>query len=119
MAQFMLLLHETPGTFAQYSPEEIQAIIEKYGAWSAKLAAAGKLKGGSKLRDEGGKHVSKPKGKETLSVVDGPYVETKEVIGGFFMIEADDYAEATELVADCPHLHWGTVEIRETDPMAG
>lgn len=119
MAQFMLLLHETPGTFAQLSPEEMQEIIEKYSAWGAKIAAAGKMRGGAKLRDEGGKHVSKPKGKDTLSVVDGPYVETKEVIGGYFTVEAADYAEAAELVADCPHLDWGRIVIREIDPMGG
>lgn len=117
MAKFMLLLYETPNEFRGMSPEEIQRVIEKYSAWSGKLAAAGKLLGGEKLKEEGGRHLSQQKGK--LAVVDGPYSETKEVIGGYFIVEAKDYHEAVQLVSDCPHLAHGRIEIREVDPMAG
>ena len=48
MPQFMLLLDHVPGQMPSLSPAEIQAIIERYGAWSGKLAAAGKLVSGGK-----------------------------------------------------------------------
>jgi hypothetical protein len=115
MAKFMLVLYETPNQFRSMSAEDIQKVIEKYNAWSAKLAQAGKLQGGEKLREEGGRLLSSERNKVT--VVDGPYVETKEVIGGFFILEATDYPEAVQLVSDCPHLAYGRIEVREIDPM--
>jgi hypothetical protein len=50
-------------------------------------------------------------------VVDGPYSEAKEVVGGYGIIQAANYEEALELTRDCPHLAFGRLELRETDPM--
>ncbi|MCG8435072.1 MAG: YciI family protein [Gammaproteobacteria bacterium] len=116
MAKFMLLLHETPMDFDGISPEEIQKIIGEYSAWSENLAAKNQLVGGHKLKDEGGRHLSQADGK--LRIVDGPYSEAKEVLGGFFIIEAADYNEAVKISEDCPHLKFGgRIELREVDPI--
>ena len=115
MAQFMLILHETPGSYAKLSPTEIQGILEKYGDWTGKLAAAGKLAGGQKLMDEGGKVMSKSG--DRLAIVNGPYSEAKEVIGGYFVIKAADYDEAVQIASDSPHLPFGRVEVRQVDFM--
>jgi hypothetical protein len=115
MATYMLVLHETPGFFSKLSPEEIQRVIEKYMEWGNRLGAAGKLKGGHKLKEEGGRHLTQKNNK--LAVVDGPYSETKEVVGGYYLIEAADYNDAVKLVSDCPHLQYGRIEVREIDPM--
>jgi hypothetical protein len=48
---------------------------------------------------------------------DGPYSETKEVLGGYWLIEASDYDEAMEVVADHPHLRFGSLEVREIQEM--
>ena len=61
------------------------------------------------IRPRGGKPV----------VSDGPFVETKEKVGGLFIIEARDYPEAVRLASDCPHLEFGTIEIREIEPTGG
>ena len=115
MAKFMFILHETPSEeYRNLSPEEMQRIIEKYRAWAGRLAESGRLAGGAKLTDEGGKWVSMQKG--AVTVVDGPYSEAKEVVGGYFMIEAQDYVEAVELARDCPHLVNGWIEVRQVDP---
>lgn len=113
MAKFVLILREDPATFAAMSPDEMQSIINEYGAWGEKLAQAGLLAGGEKLCDEGGRHLTARSG--TLVATDGPYAEAKEVIGGFFMVEAADYAGAEALAADCPHLRFGLIEIRQID----
>ena len=115
MAQFMLILHGAPNNMANLSPTEIQAIVEKYSAWSGKLAAAGKLVGGQKLTEEGGKVITKSG--DRLSVVDGPYSETKEVVGGYFVIKAASYEEAVQLASDSPHLPFGRIEVRQIDFM--
>jgi hypothetical protein len=49
-------------------------------------------------------------------VTDGPYAEAREVIGGLFIVEAQNYEEVVELSKDCPHLDFGTIEIREVQP---
>ena len=113
MPRFMLLPYERPDAFAKYGPEEMKEIVKRYSAWTARLRKKGRLQGGEKLRDGEGK-VVRGVGKKR-SVTDGPYVETKEVIGGFWLIEAADYDEAVELTADCPHLEFGTLSIRAID----
>ena len=117
MPNYLLLLHEQPSDFSSFSPEQIQAVIEEYMAWSRKLASDGKLVGGQKLTDEGGRQLSGYNG--DFRVSDGPFAEAKEVIGGFFSVSAADYDEATEISKDCPHLKYGgRIELREIEPTA-
>jgi len=92
MAKFMLLLYDDPASFATMSPEQIQKVIEKYMAWGQKLRQAGYLTASNKLTDEPGRVVRSNDGQ--LRVTDGPYSETKEVLGGYFTIEAENYDQA-------------------------
>ena len=52
-----------------------------------------------------------------LAVTDGPFAEAKEIIGGFFVVDARDYDEAVSVAKGCPHLDFGTIEVREIEPM--
>lgn len=116
MPKYMLILHDDMTTLSTISPAEMQRVVAKYMAWSDKIARSGHLRGGEKLCEEGGKHLSAKGG--TLVVKDGPFAEAKEVVGGYFVIEAKDYAEATTIAGDCPHLALGgRIELREIDPM--
>ena len=117
MATFALMLHEDPSSCEDMSPERMQEIIKQYGAWAGELHAAGKLAGGHKLADEGGRRLRRESGGE-LTLHDGPYAESKEVLGGIFLIEAASYEEAAEIARSCPHLHFefGTyIDIRQID----
>ena len=105
MSQYILLLHESPTDATAMSPEEIQRVIEEYRAWSQSMGQAGNMVGGQKLTDEGGRRL-KGWGNQ-LSVTDGPWAEAKEVIGGFFHINAKDYDEAVRLASSCPALKYG------------
>ena len=115
MPKFMLLLHETPGHFQDITPEQMQVMIERYRTWSQGLAQAGKMAGGSKLKEEGGRHLRSSGGR--VEVTDGPYAEAQEVMGGYFTIEAADYDEAAKIASGCPHMEYGWIEVREVDPM--
>ena len=85
-------------------------------AWRQSLEARGLLLGGEKLKDEGGRHLRNING--DIDVIDGPYSEAKEVLGGYFMIEADNYAAAETISKECPHLKYGgRIELREIDSM--
>jgi hypothetical protein len=113
MSKFMLILHTIPSTWMNVSPEEIQRIVEKYQAWTEKIRSSGRFVVSDKLKDEGGKVLTLQKGR--LNIVDGPYSEAKEVVGGYFTIRAESYEEAIEFCRDCPHLNYGRIEIRQTD----
>ena len=67
-----------------------------------------------KLADEPGKVIRSNTGK--IRVSDGPFSETKEVLGGYYIINADSYEQAIERSRDCPQLEWGgTIEVRQID----
>ena len=116
MAQFMMILHDNVARFRDVAPEEMQRVIEKYQAWSQRVASSGKLVGGQKLKDEGGRMLTSNGGHTVVR--DGPYSEAKEVIGGYFLIDAADYREAVQISESCPHLEFGgRIELREVDPV--
>jgi len=114
MPNFLLLLHQKAGTFRNLSPEEIQKILGSYIAWRESLVKRNKMRAGEKLTDDGGRHLRAQDGK--ISVTDGPYSESQEILGGFFMIVAADYTEAVEISRTCPHLGDGKwIEVRQVD----
>jgi hypothetical protein len=116
MPNYMLLLHDNPAAFANISPEEMQKVVEKYIAWGSRLRNAGVIKAGDKLTDEPGKVMRRKDGQ--VRVTDGPYSESKEVLGGYYMIEAASYDKAVEYARDCPGLDYGgTIEVRQVDSM--
>jgi hypothetical protein len=115
MAQYMLLLYNDPSGWKIMSPEDMQKAIQKFAAWREKVRSQNLLVGSHKLADDPGKVM---RGKGQVRVTDGPYSETKEVLGGYFLIEAPNYNAAVELARDCPGLEYGgTIEVREVDPM--
>lgn len=92
------------------SPEDQQAIMQKWGEWIGGGFEAGwMVEGGDALKDDG--CIVRP----DHAVTDGPYAETKEIVAGYSIVRADSLAEAAELAKSCPMLLvGGTVEVRET-----
>ena len=115
MSRFLLLLRDEPSTFAHLSPAEMQAIIQKYIAWGNGLRDGGRLIGSDKLTHSGGR-VARQSGART-TITDGPFTEAREVVGGFYMIQAKDYDDAMTVVRDCPHLAFGSIEVREIEEL--
>ena len=114
MPKYMLLLHDDPSSFATLSPADIQKVIEKYIAWGKRLRQAGIITESAKLTEDPGR-VMRGRGAD-MRVTDGPYSESKEVLGGYYTILADNYEHAAKLASDCPQLEYGgTIEIREVD----
>ena len=108
MAQFMLLIRGDEEV--ERSPEEAQSVIREYMAWARKLRDENRMLGGDEL-DSKGKIVRMSD--DSHQVLDGPYTEAKEVIGGYFLIEADNEGHAIEIAKACPGLkRGGVVEVR-------
>jgi hypothetical protein len=88
---------------------EVQGAINRFYAWYERHVAAGRMKPGSRLGSHG-KRVSKE------STTDGPFAETKELVGGYWFIVAASLEEAAALAAENPCLAFGlTLEIRPLD----
>jgi hypothetical protein len=107
-SEYLLLFRGTQWD-KNLSPEELQNVMSQWSAWYDGLVAQGKIKSAQPLADEG-KIVTWKKGQ---TVADGPFAESKEAIGGYFLLENVDMEEALEVAKECPMLKFGvTVEVR-------
>lgn len=107
MEKFMLIFHG--GQMDGASPEQMQAHMGKWMAWIDKLNKAGKYIAGEPLLP-GGKLIT---GKNK-TVTDGPYTEGKEVVGGFFLITAENLNEAVKICDDYPDYNaGGSIQVRQ------
>ncbi len=107
MAKYLFIYRNPSEVTAPPSPEEMQKVLQQWGAWFQKFGAA-IVDGGDGLKPDG--RMLKAGG----IVSDGPYVEAKEVIGGFTIVQADDYDGALVIARECPlSLAGRTIEIRE------
>jgi hypothetical protein len=107
MEKYMFLFRG--GDLSHLSPEEQQAQMQKWFAWVEKLTKDNRYVAGEALIP-GGKTLSGSK----KTVTDGPFAEGKELAAGFFVIQAKDLDEATQLAKDLPDFDLnGSVEVRE------
>lgn len=115
MAQFILFYVSGPTERPpKLSDEELQGLISEFVAWNDKLDAEGRLVGGARLTDvfsDPGRVCSRD-GDEFI-VTDGPLAETREVVGGYNVIEAASYDEAAQACKDHPALKGGRIVIRQ------
>jgi len=111
MEKFMLIFQG--GQAPQQSPENMQQHMGKWMAWIDQLNKEGKYVSGEPLLP-GGKLIT---GKNK-TVTDGPYTEGKEVVGGYFIVNASDMAEAVEISKGCPDYELGgSVQVRQVMKM--
>ncbi len=109
MKEFLMLIRENLNNYGKMTPQEMQEDIEQHVKWVEELVKNGNFKGGNPLMPVG-KHV---KGKGKI-VTDGPYIEMKEGVSGFYFLLSNSLEEATTIAKGCPSLNsGGTVEIRE------
>jgi hypothetical protein len=111
MPRFLLLARDDGTAFADLSPQEAEAVIGRYIAWSERLRRLGHLASSDKLRDDEGRTLRKSR--DQLVITDGPYVEVKEVVGGFWLLDAASYDQAVALASESPHLDFGSLELRQ------
>jgi hypothetical protein len=112
MNEFLLVIHrDLKSKDASPSPEQMQQAIKPFQDWIGGIAAQNKLVSPPKRWDLDGRVV-----KDNV-VINGPYAEIKESVGGLFLIRANDYDEAVEIARGCPIIKWGAVvEVRMAIP---
>lgn len=111
MANFLFLFRRSPNP-EKASPEEMQVIMQKWMSWVDDLKKKGVYKAGEPLLPTG-----KTLHKDNV-VTDGPFAEGKELVGGFFIVDAPDIDAAIDMAKACPDLpRGGTVEVRDIAKM--
>lgn len=104
-----MLLFRGPHWDKGLSPEELQQAMDKVMAWFEGLSERGKVKGAQPLSAQG-RTIS---GTDGRFVVDGPFTESKEAVGGYLVLQADSLNEAVEIARSMPTLRYGiSVEVR-------
>jgi hypothetical protein len=110
MPQYMLLIYVDPAEGPQ-SPEDRAAMMPRWNAYTQSLKDAGAYQGGDALVGAEAATTVRVRGGET-QITDGPYAETKEYLGGYYLIEAPDLDTAINHAAKVPNVEWASIEVR-------
>ncbi len=112
---YALLIHEPRGQRLERGLEQGQVAYQRMLDFAATLKQRGVLREAQSLKsDDVGVRVQVRDGRKTL--LDGPFSEAKEMIGGFFLLDGVTQDEALAIAAECPAVQWATVEVRELGP---
>jgi hypothetical protein len=112
---YLLLIVEPVGQRREYSEEEGRKLYDDMMRFSEDLKERGLLKLSQSLRSDDQAVRVQVRGNQRKNV-DGPFAESKEMVGGFFLLDCDDKDQAVEIAAECPAARWATVEVRELGP---
>jgi hypothetical protein len=108
--RYALLIYIEPPT-TEPTAEENAQVMEAYNAFTKDAADAGVMRGGEALEDAKEARTVRVRDGQTL-VTDGPFAETKEEFGGFYVVEAPDFDEAIKWAAKIPGAKRGSIEVR-------
>ncbi len=111
MEEYMLIVRGY--NYVDVSPEIMETRMNTYRPWMEKMTAAGHYKAGQPLEPGTGRLV---KDKKTV-LTDGPFLESKEIIGGYVILLVKDYDEAVKLAKECPLLDHCQLEVRKLGKM--
>jgi hypothetical protein len=114
--RYMLMICVDENGLEAMSPEEGAAVLAEYGAFYKEMTERGVLEGGERLRPTTDSTSVRVRDGEVLTF-DGPFAETKEQVGGYFLVDCKDLDEAIEVAAKIPGARFGTVEVRPIWPM--
>ncbi|HEX9719057.1 MAG TPA: YciI family protein [Ramlibacter sp.] len=112
---YMLLIHEPVGQRQARSRAEGEAVYERMLRFAADLESRGVLRAVESLASQdGAARIKVSNGR--AHVLDGPFAEAKEMVGGFFLLDVETRGEAVAIAGECPAAEWATVEVRAVGP---
>ena len=110
---YLLLIVEPQGQRRTRPAQEGRGVYQRMLEYTKSLNARGVLLASNSLRESAAR-LGIRGGRQ--SVVDGPFAESKELVGGFFLLECATREQALSLAAECPAAEWATIEVREVGP---
>jgi hypothetical protein len=114
--QYLLLIYTNEAEYAARPQAEATATMAEYGAFTQGIIQSGNYKGGERLRPVAMATTVRVRDGKTLTT-DGPFAETREQLGGFYMIEAKNLDEASAIAARIPTARLGCIEVRPIWPL--
>jgi hypothetical protein len=111
MAQYMLLIYDDPSVWQSMSEEERNAVMGEYFAYTNELREAGAYVAGDALQPTATAKSVRLRDGERLTT-DGPFAETKETLGGYYLVEVASDQKAIDWAAKIPSARYGTIEVR-------
>jgi hypothetical protein len=111
MAQYMLLIYDDPSVWQSMGEDERNAVMGEYFAYTNELREAGAYVAGDALHPTDTAKSVRVRDGERLTT-DGPFAETKEALGGYYLVEAASDEEALDWAAKIPSARFGTIEVR-------
>ena len=109
--RYMLLIYGDPSLAASMTPEEGEKMMADYYTFTQSIVESGEMLSGEPLQGVETATTVRVRGGRTAST-DGPFAETKEVLGGYYLVDCKDLDRAIELAARIPGAHGGSVEVR-------
>lgn len=116
--RYMLLVHQDEDIYRNISPANITSMSSDYAAFNEAMMKAGVFLGGERLQLTNTATTVRVTDDKTV-VLDGPYADTKEQFGGYYMIEVADLDQAVAWAARCPAAQNGTIEVRPIWELTG
>ena len=109
--RYILLIHDAESIFPKLSPEEMGKLMGEYQQFTAEVQSAGALQGAARLRPVATATTVRVRNGKTLTT-DGPFAETKEQLGGYYLIDVKNLDEAIKWASKIPSAKLGCVEVR-------
>ncbi len=109
--KYLLMIYASEADESKMAPAEIGQVMQAYGADTDALTKAGALQSAERLRPSTDATSVKVRGGKT-EVLNGPYAETREQLGGYYVIDVPDLDAALAWAARCPSSSHGTIEVR-------
>lgn len=109
--RYLLMIYADEQWYDSLPPEQLGGYMEGYRAWGEEMGQRGVLEGGERLRPTTDATTVRVLDGETITS-DGPFAETKEQIGGYYLVDAKDLDDAIEMAAKIPAAAHGSIEVR-------
>jgi hypothetical protein len=109
--QYLLMIYQNEAEYAKIDPATLQKVYEEYGAFTQGIVKSGNFKAGDRLQPTTTATTVRIRDGKTL-MTDGPFAETREQLGGYYLVDAKDLDEALAIAAKIPGARFGSIEVR-------
>jgi hypothetical protein len=109
--QYMLLIHDDPSAWAGMSEDQVNAVMGEYFAYSDAIRKEGIFVDGQPLQGSDAARTVRVRDGERI-VADGPFAETKEIVGGYYVVDCETPEQALDAAARIPSARFGAIEVR-------
>lgn len=109
--QYLLMIYENEQLYADMTPAQSAQVLREYDEYTTAIQASGHMRGGDALEPTSTATTVRVREGKTLTT-DGPFAETREQLGGYYVVEAADLDEAIKLAARIPGAKTGSIEVR-------